>query len=105
MQRRHLQEHLDWLKEQGSPQRRFLPSPRFSPVSGARGAVHAHTAYTHSPTRVERCRDTERDSPEDFDFFMVCGTTRSMNLPSGHRSTSQDKPSEALRGKANRRRF
>ena len=48
MQRRHLPEHLDWLKEKGSPQRRLLPPPaRSSCQWSARSGAHTHT-YTHT---------------------------------------------------------
>ncbi|KAI4817229.1 hypothetical protein KUCAC02_009505, partial [Chaenocephalus aceratus] len=64
-----LAEHLDWLKEQGSPQRLLLP-PVQSRQWSARLEARAHTVHTYLAARVKGA--TERvDSPEDFDF--VCG--------------------------------
>lgn len=90
-----------WIGWRSKVARRDCSFPRLSPVSGARGAARTHTA-SHTPhARVKGA--TGRRSPDDFWFW--CGTKRSMNLPSRHRSASVDKPSERLRGGANGDRF
>lgn len=66
LQRRHSPKYLDWLEEEGGPQRR-LPFPWFSPVSGAQGeARRTHTrdkGATHRGTFVSLLRD---DSEHEF---------------------------------------
>lgn len=97
MQRRHLPEHLDWLKEQGSPQRRLLALVRSVPsVERWRRGARTHTALSHCTSEKGFCTDSDSAGRT----LLSCG---SMNLPSEHRSTPL--ASEPLEGKASGYRF
>ncbi|RVE65809.1 hypothetical protein OJAV_G00120240 [Oryzias javanicus] len=52
-QRRHLPEPVDWLKEQGNPQRLLLRPPLSVPSARRTGSAQRR-AHSHLPTRVDR---------------------------------------------------
>lgn len=103
---------IGWRSE-GSPQRDCSPFlPPGSVPSVERKARRTHTRLIHTLTqlaRVKRC-DTQRESGGlNGGLWISCvcwGLNLSMNLPPRHRSTpTENKPSEAFKGKRNGDRF